>query len=446
MRLIIRGVFWFGLYTFLVIFPLVIGAVFIDPAESPYFLINLSAAFGYIGLALMAAELALVSRVNGAAGAFGEDSLLQFHRQIGISAVVLVTLHPLLLVLTNAYEWAIVVPWSGTPWPVWMGSVAFFSAVLLVGVSVLRKTLRTPYEYWQATHGILSMVLILTAGIHIGTVGRFSSIPAMRALWAVYLAVFVGMFIRYRLIRPMQMLKTPWEVVENRQEIGDARTIVLRPVGHHGFTFEPGQFGWVGFSKSPFALSQHPICLSSNGDIPTPSGDIAFTIKNLGDWSGTVVPGVKVGDRAWVDGPRGVFTMDREEGAGYGLIGGGVGITPVYSMLLAMESRGDVRPVVLFYGANSEDDLIFNEEIDRLDERMHNLTVVRVLSRPSDSWTGEKGFINADVLKRNLPDPLYKHFQYFICGPNPLMDAMESALPAIGVPADRVHTERFDMV
>ena len=53
----------------------------------------------------------------------------------------------------------------------------------------------------------------------------------------------------------------------------------------------------------------------------------------------------------WVDGPHGVFTIDREEGAGYGLIGGGVGITPLRSMVLAMEERGDVRPIVLFYGA-----------------------------------------------------------------------------------------------
>jgi len=69
-----------------------------------------------------------------------------------------------------------------------------------------------------------------------------------------------------------------------------------------------------------------------------------------------------------------------------------------------------------------------------------------VLARPSDTWTGERGFITAELLKRHLPDRLREHFQYFVCGPNPLMDAMESALPSIGIPADRVHTERFDMV
>ena len=155
---------------------------------------------------------------------------------------------------------------------------------------------------------------------------------------------------------------------------------------------------------------------------------------------------MQTGARAWVDGPHGVFTIDREEGAGYGLIGGGVGITPLRSMVLAMEERGDVRPVVLFYGAASEDDLTFDDELAELDRRMDNLTVVRVLSKPGDDWTGERGYVDEEVLKRHLPEKLFTRFQFFICGPNPLMDAMEKALPKIGVPHERVHTERFDMV
>jgi ferredoxin-NADP reductase len=141
-----------------------------------------------------------------------------------------------------------------------------------------------------------------------------------------------------------------------------------------------------------------------------------------------------------------VFTIDREEGAGYGLIGGGVGITPLRSMVLSLQERGDVRPVVLFYGARDEDDLTFDEELTALDAQLPNLTVVRVLSQPSEGWTGERGYITADVLRRHLPERLLAHFQYFICGPGVLMDAMEAVLPALGVPVDRVHTERFEMV
>ena len=446
MRLIIRGVFWFGFYVLMILFPLAVGAVLINPADSPYFLINLAAAFGYIGLALMTVELALVSRSDGAASAFGEDALLQFHREIGISALVLVTLHPILLIASSVYSANILVPWGGTPWPIVMGIAAFVAVLLVVGLSLMRRRLGTPYELWQGTHGILSITLIVISGIHIYSVGRFSTIPAMQVLWVVYIATFVGMFLRYRLVRPWKLQQRPWEVVENRPELGNSYTVRLRPVGHYGFTFEPGQFGWVGFGRSAYAMTMHPISLSSNGDIPMDNGEIAFTIKELGDWSSQVVPNVKPGDRAWVDGPHGVFSMDREEGAGYALIGGGVGITPLHAMLLAMEERGDVRPVVVFYGANDEGDLTFNDELIDLEARMPTLTIVRVLATPSDAWTGERGFISADVLRRYLPGKLSAHFQYFICGPTPLMDAMEKALPEIGVPVDRIHTERFDMV
>jgi predicted ferric reductase len=446
MRLIIKGVFWFGLYTFIVLLPLVVGAVSISAADSPGFVVALADALGYIGLSLMAFELALVTRTKGAAGAFGEDALLQFHREMGIGALLLVIAHPVLLILSGAYPAAVLLPFGGMPWPVWMGSVALVIVLLVVGLSVLRKRLRSPYELWQATHGVLAMALVAVAVIHIMAVGRFAALPVMQALWAVYLVVFVGLFVRYRLVKPLQLLRRPWEVVENRAERGRAHTVVLRPVGHAGFTPEPGQFGWVGFGRSPFAMTQHPISISSAGDAGLPAGQVAFTIKDLGDWSGRVVPKVEPGARAWVDGPHGVFTIDREEGAGYGLIGGGVGITPLRSMVLAMEERGDVRPIVLFYGAAIEDDLTFDEELAELDRRMDNLTVVRVLSQPGDAWTGERGYVDEAVLKRHLPEKLLTRFQYFICGPNPLMDAMEKALPGIGVPHERVHTERFDMV
>jgi predicted ferric reductase len=445
MRLIIRGVFWFGVYVCLILFPLVAGAVFIDPAESPSFLIDLAAAFGYMGLALMTVELALVSRADGAATAFGEDALLQFHREIGIAALIFVCLHPALLVVSRFYTAELLLPWR-MPWPVWMGSLAFLAVLLVVGLSVFRRRLRSPYELWQATHAVLAMVLVATAVAHILAIGRFSALPVMRGLWALYLFAFVGLFLRYRLIRPLRLWRRPWEVVENRVERGHARTIVLRPVGHHGFTFQPGQFGWVGFGLTPFAMTQHPISLSSNAEESQSAGDISFTIKDLGDWSGTVVPAVQPGARAWVDGPHGVFTVDREEGAGYGLIGGGVGITPLRSMILSLQERGDVRPVVLFYGARDEADLTFDEELRELDGGMPNLTLVRVLSQPSEGWSGERGYITAEILGRHLPEKLRGHFQYFICGPGVLMDAMESALPELGVPVDRIHTERFEMV
>lgn len=446
MRLILRGILWFGAYVIMIVFPLLASAVFAEPGGSPGFIVDLAVALGYIGLSLMAAELALVSRFAGAAGAFGLDSLLQFHKQIGMASMAVVVLHPLLLVADAAYTRSLLVPSLQAPWPVTMGIAAFIAAALVVGLSIWRRRLHIPYEAWQATHGMLSVALIGFAVAHIYGGGRYAALPIMRFIWAAYLLVFVGMFLRYRIVRPLSLLGRPWEVVDNRPELGQATTLVLRPVGHEGFRFEPGQFAWIGFGRSPFVMSQHPISFSSNGDIPEDDGCVSFTIKALGDWSGEVVPNVKPGTRAWLDGPHGVFTIDREEGAGYVLIGGGVGITPIYSMAQALASRGDVRPVFIFHGANDVSELTFGDDLRRLAEEHDNITLVTVLVKPPAEWTGEQGFITAEILRRYLPERLFKRFQYFICGPGPLMDAMEDVLPSIGVPAERVHTERFDMV
>ena len=74
-----------------------------------------------------------------------------------------------------------------------------------------------------------------------------------------------------------------------------------------------------------------------------------------------------------------------------------------------------------------------------------NLTVVPVLSDPSEEWEGETGYITADIMKRHVPDQV-RWFKFLICGPDSLMDAMEEALPAVGIPPENVLTERFDMV
>jgi predicted ferric reductase len=317
--------------------------------------------------------------------------------------------------------------------------------LLLIGSSVWRKRLHLRYEFWYILHGILAVLVLLFAFKHILMIGRYTTTPVMKLAWLVYGVLIIGLIVRYKIFTPLKNWKTPWEIVENRTERGDARTLVIKPVGHEGWAFQAGQFAWIKTGRTPLHLGQHPISLSSKGDL-SPDGSVAFTIKNLGDWSGREVPALKPGDRVWLDGPYGVFTMDRNQAMGYVLIGGGVGITPLYSMLQTMAEREDLRPVLLFYGAGDPEGLTFREQLMALEASGQiRLTFIPVIERPQDGWTGETGFINAAMMKKYLPKQ-YKRFICLICGPKPLMDAMEAALPQLGVPAQNIITERFDMV
>lgn len=444
MILIVRGIIWYGMYFFLILLPLLTAAL-ADPARvQQTFLVETAVAAGFIGFALMTLEFALISRINAAAQPFGEDSVQLFHNLMGVVALAFVLVHPIMLVI------------AGYPAECWLNPfsacanlatrtafLSVFVLLLLIALSIWRKQLGIKYEHWQFFHGIFALIVIFAALVHIFMIGRYTSTPALKAIWVLYSVLVLALIGWYKIWTPLKAFNRRWEVVDNRVELGDAHTLVLKPVNHDGFSFHSGQFAWIKSGKTPFGSGQHPISLSSAGDVE-PGGNISFTIKNLGDWSGEEVPALQPGDRVWVDGPYGVFTLDREQAMGYVFVAGGVGITPLYAMLQTMAIRQDNRPVCLFYGASDSESMTLKHELEALADIL-NLTFVPVLADPEEGWEGETGYINAEIMGKYVPWQ-YKWFKYLICGPKPLMDAMEESLPALGVPSENVLTERFDMI
>ena len=64
--------------------------------------------------------------------------------------------------------------------------------------------------------------------------------------------------------------------------------------------------------------------------------------------------------------------------------------------------------------------------------------------QPPAGWRGEKGFVNEELLRRHIPRE--KRYEYFICGPRPMMDTVERSLHRLGVPLGDFHSERFNLV
>ncbi|GAA4845571.1 hypothetical protein GCM10025787_29590 [Saccharopolyspora rosea] len=168
-----------------------------------------------------------------------------------------------------------------------------------------------------------------------------------------------------------------------------------------------------------------------------------MSIKAVGDFTRTVHV-LEPGDRAYLDGPHGVFTPDRYEGPGFVLIGGGIGIAPLLSMLRTARDRGDPRPFVLFYANRRFENAAFVQGLDELSGHLHVEVIHVVQDSPAD-WMGEAGFIDEELLRRRLPTR-FERFQHFICGPPPMMDALEDALTDLGVPPDRIHSERLSFI
>ena len=385
----------------------------------------------------MGIEFALVARVKTVAEPFGTDALVDFHRQIGYAGLAFVLIHVAL-----SADWGKLKAFdpAQTPTRVLVGAVAAAALVVLVATSVWRRQMRLSYEAWQILHAALAVIAVIAALVHVLLVNYYVDTVWKQVLWTLMTAAFVWLLVWVRLLRPLRIRRRPWTVERVRPERDRTTVLTLRPAGHDGLRFEPGQFAWITLGRSPFSVTSHPFSLCSSAET---HGSVDVAIKAAGDFTSSVAT-VDPGTQVYLDGPHGVFSIDQYEGAGFCLVAGGVGIAPALSMLETLAERGDVRPVVLFAGNRSWDTIIFRDRIDELTDRL-DLKVVHVLEAPPEDWTAEAGYLTADILSRHLPVGCHR-FQFFACGPNPMLDAVETALVEIGTPADRIHTERFDWV
>jgi ferredoxin-NADP reductase len=123
---------------------------------------------------------------------------------------------------------------------------------------------------------------------------------------------------------------------------------------------------------------------------------------------------------------------------------GGIGITPVMSILRTLADRADRRPVLLVYADTAHEVMAFRDELARL-ERVLDLEVIYVLEEPHEGWQGEVGYVTEELLERVLSESR-ERYEYFVCGPPPMLSAVSQGLRARGVAPGRIHAERFDLV
>jgi predicted ferric reductase len=323
MTLAVRAVFWVIAYLGAVLSPLVFAVIGASQAHG--FSTDFSVALGFVGLTMMGLEFALVARFRPVAAPFGQDALLQFHRQIGYVGLAFILIH-----------FAISAKWNeltlskalAAPLLVWFGMAALLALIVLIVTSVWRRALRLSYEAWHILHTALALVLVVGALLHVFFVDEYVSSLWKQILRGLMSAAFLGLLVWVRLVTPRRALARPWRLERVVAERGETTTLVLRPPPAARFAFAPGQFAWFAIGRSPFSITQHPFSFASSAE----RDEVEIAVKALGDFTsgvGELEPGTTV----YVDGPHGVFSIDHDEGPGFGFVAGGVGIAGLISML-----------------------------------------------------------------------------------------------------------------
>lgn len=207
------------------------------------------------------------------------------------------------------------------------------------------------------------------------------------------------------------------------------------------FDFLPGQFLQVEVQSDDGTKAKRSYTIASS---PTQRAYVELTVKR--EAQGTVSRHlhdiVKRGDLVRIAGPFGHFTFTGSDAESIVLIAGGVGITPMMSVLRFLTDTAWAGDIFFVYAARSTEEFLFRTEIEQLERRHANLRVFASMQRtPGTVWHGAEGPITRELLESAVPEIAKRRIH--LCGPPPMMLAMRNILTEIGVPDAQIYSEAF---
>lgn len=227
----------------------------------------------------------------------------------------------------------------------------------------------------------------------------------------------------------------PVAVLATFDETAEIRTFRLaRPPG---FAFQAGQFALVRVS-----IDGRPVirCYSITS-APAISGYLEISVRNQGIVSRHLHETLRPGMTIELNGPGGEFVYPAGEQP-IVLLAGGIGITPLLSMLRHALIHAPSRPITLVLSAQTAAHVPFGDELQGLARRHPQFRMVIALSRGTPDGRFHSGRIDRNLIERAVPRPLA--CVYMICGPLGMIEDLRHVLEAMGVPAAQIHFEKFE--
>ena len=212
--------------------------------------------------------------------------------------------------------------------------------------------------------------------------------------------------------------------------------------------YEPGQFLTIACSPADKEVRRaYSLCSSPHTDTYP-----AIALKRVqgGQVSNWICDNIKEGQTITGFEPIGHFTAkpEADKRRHFVMIGGGSGITPLFSMIKSVLKEEPQSIVSLIYGNRNEEQIMFKKTLEEM-SRQHpgRLRVVHVLSRPAANWQGPSGRLTADLLKELVyqltPATAVEDTLFYLCGPSGMMETAVQTLTNIGVKGKQIHRESF---
>lgn len=391
--------------------------------------------------------------------------LADLHKWIGYSALFLALLHPAILPFTSIVKftiWDILLPINAPVQPVifMIGAAAVYSLIFVCITAYLRA--RFKYAFWKQLHYVSYIVIILftihgvlanpavndTIPIDWFDAGKlFVEFCALLCAALLVWRITAGRVARRNALQiQSQTASKAWRGflrVDSVINIGpDVKTVrFVRPDNEVlPFDFKPGQY-------LSFRLKDGDKPLIRNYSIssaPSQRHYCEVTVKRIDGGVGSSFFHACVLPNSLLEctGAYGKFIFTGDEANRIFLIGGGIGITPLISVLKHLAFIKWPHDVYLLFAVRAPDHILFQSELNTI---QRDLPQFKYLILPTDitgsKWVGPSGLINADLVRQLVPDVIACRIH--LCGPAPMMDATIALLTTLGVPENQIHTELF---
>lgn len=325
-------------------------------------------------------------------------------------------------------------------WPEWVG-VGLLTIILIQFIcSRCRHSFGIAFHIWMRFHRIAGLLIVVLLVVHVLYVSESftGQGPPRRAVFIAAGAFsMLWLWVRTGWLR---VCRRPY-VVSRIESIGvDCTCVEMTPSSETPFPYTPGQFAVVSFQSAHVSPEPHAFTLSS---APSRAGMLQFTIRACGDWT-RQVQNLQAGDRASIQGPFGrfghlFFNPNRE----LIMIAGGIGITPMLSMLRFMADHGDPRPVTLIWSNRSKENVVFAGEMDDLAAKLTGLRMIPIFTRNAEG--GERsGRLDQKSLETMLSG-CSRGSAIFVCGPPQMMRQISTDLKTLAFPARSIFPEAFGL-
>jgi len=202
-----------------------------------------------------------------------------------------------------------------------------------------------------------------------------------------------------------------------------------------GITFYPGQFFMVRFEDDKTFLRAYSIASS-----PTQKTYIDVTMDLVGKFTHKLWE-TKIGDYLMFKGPYGKFYFNETMNNNLVLIGGGLGITPLMSIIRYCNDKKLQNKVNLLYSVKTPVDIVYNEELKKINDENSNFnyTVTITRPKPEHNWQGRTGRIDIDLLKQNIEN--VENSLFYLCGPLEFVKSSIAMLESLGAKKEQIKTD-----